>query len=184
MAVAVSYKSRIKHIIETLKPLATEYGFLLEMADQKIDKIRNSMKPLMFVGINNHRKLSYQYYKGDWNAEGGYYETKAVYSSLNTIFVDFYTFDYNFIDVAQEVGILLNFANFSLYDMTGSFFEVVTNDTVPDMIQSQLKQTSKVINTFMMTDNITLPPVYKADKITITGKLAGMNLNLEVNLDG
>lgn len=184
MAVAVSYKSRIKKIINTLQPLATEYGFLLEMADQKIDTIRNTMKPLMFVGINNHRKLSYQYYTGDWNAEGGFYETKAIYSSLNTVFVDFYTFDYDFIDVAQEVGILLNYTNFDLLDMTCPFFEVIENKTYPEMIQSQLKQTSRVINTFMMTDKITLPPVYKADKITLTGHLAGTDLNIEVNLDG
>lgn len=184
MAVEISYKSRIKKIVESLRPLAQEKGFNIIYSDQKISSIRNSSKPLMYIGINSHQKMSFQSYTGDYNPEKGYFENYGVYVSLNKIFIDFYTFDYDFIDISQEVCLLLNYTDFSLYNMTASFFEVISNSIDPSMIQSQLKQSSKVITSWMMTDKIALPPVYKADRITVNGSISGLDFKVEVDLDG
>lgn len=183
MAIVVSYKERIKKIVESLQPMAEENNFKIIYSDQKISKIRNTQERLMYIGINNPKKMSFQAYTGDFNADDGYFETVARAVFLVPIFIDFYTFDYDFIDIAEEAAILLNYTDFSLQNMTCSFFEIITNDTSASMIESQLKQSSKVITSWMMTDEITLPPTYKADKITVTGSISGLDLNIEVDLN-
>lgn len=184
MAIVVSYKNRMQEIVKAIKPFADLSGFSMEYSGQKINKIRDSSKPLMYVGFGNPSMISYQTYEGEYNTDTEQFDMLARYVSLVPVFIDFYTFDYDFIDVSRETGIILNSTDFSLFNMTASFFDVVSNTSQPDMIQSQLKQSSKLIISFMMTDEISLPPIYKADKISLTGSISGLNLSIEVNLDG
>lgn len=184
----VSYKEKIEAIGNALQPLALQHDLGIAYSDQRLDQLRDSKDKLLYIGIHSYDKMSYQTYTTTWNATQGYYDVVARVAGLTRFFIDYYASDYSFIDIAQEVPIVLAATPFVEQNMTASFFEHIDNLTNPAMFQGFRKQFSKVIAAFMVTDEIQLPPVYKADRITVEGvihnALDTLNFDFEVNLDG
>ena len=181
----ISYKSRIEAINRAIKPVADEHNFKVIMADQVTSPIRNSSSPIAYVGIQSHNKISFQDLHTEWDETAGNYITSGIYEALNYIFIDYYTNNYDFIDISQEIQIILNNTDFSEHDMTCSFFETIPNNTSPDIVQGRLRQSAKTVCAFYMTDKIALPVTYKADRIDINGTIgSSSSFSIEVNLDG